>query len=123
MAVTRNADERALVGAWTGFALDLFRQLGAGDENLVLSPSSVATVLAMVLPGARGATAEEIAAVLRADLPSERLAEAAGALDVGLADRAAEDGLDLRISNAVWAQAGLALRPDLVELLRRAFHA
>jgi serpin B len=123
MAVTRNADERALVRAWTGFALDLFRRLGAGDENLVLSPSSVATVLAMVLPGARGATAGEIAAVLRTDLPSERLAEAAGALDAGLAERAAEDGLELRISNAVWAQAGLALRPDLVELLRRAFRA
>jgi serpin B len=123
MAVTRNADEDVLVRAWTGFALDLFRRLGAGDENLVLSPSSVATVLAMVLPGARGATADEIAAVLRTDLPSERLAEAAGALDAGLAERAAEDGLELRISNAVWAQAGLALRPELVELLRHAFRA
>lgn len=121
---TRSADSSALARASTGFALDLYRQLGAGDENLVLSPSSVATVLAMVLPGARGATAGEIAAVLRTDLPAERLAEAAGALDTELVDQAAgADGLDLRISNAVWAQAGLALNPELVELLARAFRA
>ena len=112
-----------MVRAWTGFALDLYRQLGAGDENLVLSPSSVATVLAMVLPGARGATAGEIAAVLRTDLPGPRLAEVAGALDADLAKRAAEDELELRISNAVWAQAGLELRPELVELLAGAFRA
>ncbi len=109
MERTRSADSSALARASTGFALDLYRQLGTGDENLVLSPSSVATVLAMVLPGARGATASEIAAVLRADLPAERLAEAAGALDAELVDQAAgADGLDLRISNAVWAQAGLS---------------
>jgi serpin B len=120
---TRSADERDLARAWTGFALDLYRRLGAGDENLVLSPSSVATVLAMVLPGARGVTADEIAAVLHSHLPSERLAEAAGALDGGLGDRAAGDGLELRISNTVWAQAGLGLRPELLGLLRRAFRA
>ncbi len=123
MAATPRAGTSALVRAWTGFALDLYRQLGAGEENLVLSPSSVATVLAMVLPGARGATADEIGAVLRADLPPVRLAEVAAALDSGLAERAAEDELELRISNSVWAQAGLPLRPELVDLLTGAFHA
>jgi len=123
MGATPSAPAGALARAWTGFALDLYRQLGAGDHNLVLSPSSVATVLAMVLPGARGATADEISAALRNDLPAERLAEAAGALDAGLVERAAEDELDLRISNAIWAQAGLAPRPELVELLARAFRA
>src|SRR6266545_550676 len=100
MGATPSAPAGALARAWTGFALDLYRQLGAGDHNLVLSPSSVATVLAMVLPGARGATADEISAALRNDLPAERLAEAAGALE-----------------------AGLAPRPELVELLARAFRA
>jgi serpin B len=116
-------DLRDLVRGCTGLAVDLFRRLGAGHENLVLSPSSVATVLAMVLPGARGATADEIGAALRAGLPAGRLAEAAGALDAGLTERAAGDGVELRISNAVWAQAGLRLRPELVELLAGAFRA
>jgi serpin B len=105
------------------FAIELYRRLGTGDENLVLSPSSVASVLAMVLPGARGATAAEIGAALRTELPAERLAEAVGALDADLAKRAAEDELELRISNAVWAQGGLGLRPELVDLLTGAFRA
>jgi serpin B len=112
-----------LVRAWTGFALDLYRRLGAGDENLVLSPSSVATVLAMVLPGARGDTARQIAAVLHADLPAERLAEAAGQLDEALAKRAAEDGLELSISNSVWTHSGLEPRQEFIDLLTQAFRA
>jgi len=121
------ADERStvsgLVRASTGFGVDLYRRLGAGDENLVLSPSSVAAVLAMVLAGARGVTASEIGAALRSDLPAGRLAEAAGTLEAALAERAAADELELRISNAVWAQAGLRLRPELVDLLTGAFRA
>ena len=116
-------DVQALVDAWTGFALDLYRATGGAEENLVVSPSSVATVLAMVLPGARGATASEIAAVLHVGLDPERVAAATGSLDAGLTERAAEDELDLRISNAVWAQAGLGLRPELVRLLGDAFRA
>jgi serpin B len=51
------------------FALDLFGRLRQEKGNLVVSPVSVATALGMVLAGARGTTAEEIAAALHvADL-------------------------------------------------------
>src|SRR6266542_3923005 len=83
---TLSADLQVLVDAWTGVAVDLYGQLVAAGgrldhSNLVVSPSSVATVLAMILPGARTATADEIAAALHPRLEPERVAAAAGALD------------------------------------------
>src|ERR1700722_14737511 len=47
-----------------GFGLALFRQLGTGNGNLVLSPQSLAQVLTMLLPGARGTSARELEALL-----------------------------------------------------------
>jgi serpin B len=126
-ASTRGADLDALVEAWTGFALDLYRQLAVGGplerDNLVVSPASVATVLAMILPGARGDTQRELAATLRAPLDPERVAAAAGALDRTLLEQAQADELDLRISNAVWVQRGLELREAFERLLVEAFRA
>jgi serpin B len=123
-----SADLQVLVDAWTGVAVDLYRRLAAPGEglderNLVVSPSSVATVLAMILPGARGTTADEIAAALHSRLDPERLATAAGALDRALLEQARADELDLRISNAVWTPEGLALRHDFESALLEAFRA
>jgi serpin B len=126
-AGTRDADLDALVDAWTGVAVDLFQRLAVGGpldrDNLVVSPSSVATVLAMILPGARGDTGRELAAALRTRLDPERVAAAAGALDRTLLEQAQADELDLRISNAVWVQQGLALREAFERVLVEAFRA
>src|SRR6266511_247896 len=125
---TLSADLQVLVDAWTGVAVDLYGQLVAAGgrldhSNLVVSPSSVATVLAMILPGARTATADEIAATLHTRLEPERVAAAAGALDRALLELARADELDLRISNAVWTQDGLALRLEFERALVEAFRA
>jgi serpin B len=127
-AGTLSAEVHALVDGWSRFAVDLYRQLvpageAAGAGNLVASPSSVATVLAMVLPGARGATADEIATVLRTGLDAERVAGAAGSLDSILSEQAEADELDLRLSNAVWTQAGLPLNREFERVLTAAFRA
>jgi serpin B len=126
-AATRSADLDALVDAWTGVAVDLFRHLtveGPLDrENLVLSPSSVAAVLAMILPGARGDTQRELAAALHTGLDPERVAAAAGTLDRTLLEQAGADEPDLRISNAVWVHRGLELREAYERLLVEAFRA
>ncbi len=56
-------DVRALVHAWTRFAIDLFHGLGSGEENLVVSPSSVATLA--LRPELVGLLAEAFRAGLR----------------------------------------------------------
>jgi len=108
----------------TALALTLYRHLGSGDDNLVASPSSLATVLAMALPGARGRTADEIAHVLHTTLDPGRLAVAMGILDAEMGQRAsAGNGAELRVSNALWSQRGYTIRPAFLELLAGAFRS
>jgi serpin B len=55
-----DAELATLVSGNTAFAFDLFHQVAA-DENLLVSPYSVAAALTMTYAGARGTTATEIA--------------------------------------------------------------
>jgi serpin B len=56
---------RALTDAYNACGQDLFRSFAAKPGNIVFSPYSIGTAMAMVLAGARGETEREMAAVLR----------------------------------------------------------
>jgi serine protease inhibitor len=101
------ADPRPFGAADTAFGLDV---LGAWcqtapTENLVFSPSTLATALGLAYLGARGATAAVMARTLH--LP------AAGPLEAGLRARTAAlaslngPGVTLAASNQVWADPTL----------------
>jgi serpin B len=120
-ATAPEPDVAAAVRSSTALALALYQRLGSGDENLVASPSSLATVLAMALPGARGRTAEEITRVLHTTLDPGRLAAAMGTLEAGIGQRASASSAELRVSNALWSQHGYTIQPAFLELLAGAF--
>jgi len=86
-----NADERALADAYNASGLALFRQLAGGSGNIVLSPLSVGTAMAMALSGARGETEREMAGVLkqRLDRPAMEAANAALRTALGRYDKSA----------------------------------
>ncbi len=65
------ADVAATVEGNNAFAFDLYAKLRAGEGNLVFSPYSISTALAMTYAGARGETAGQMAAVLR--FPTDEL--------------------------------------------------
>jgi len=108
-AVEPTADPRPFGAADTAFGLDVLRAWCAQypRQNLVFSPSTLATALGMAYLGARGATAQAMAKVLH--LP------AAGGepLAAGLQARAAAlghldgPGVTLAASNQVWADPSL----------------
>ncbi|WP_052707176.1 serpin family protein [Streptomyces rubellomurinus] len=114
----------ATAKATDAFGLDLLHALtatpdGAG-RNTVVSPAGLATALAMLLPGARGATAQELAKALHTDLDPKQYALAVGALD----QRADGGGkATLRQSDEVWTQQGLPVEPDYLATLAAAFDA
>ncbi|MET8541234.1 serpin family protein [Kitasatospora sp. NPDC004799] len=118
------AQVAATAKATDSFGLDLLHALTARPEdagrNLVVSPNGLATVLAMLLPGARGATAEELTKALHTDLDPKRYALATGALNRPVPTA---DGLTLRQSDEVWAQQGLAVSPDYLAAIAAAFGA
>lgn len=113
VAPAEGADVSALTAAQAGFALDLYGAVRTQvDGDLVVGPSSLHTVLAMIRAGARGETATEMDTVLHAD--DLDLHVAGNALDRALQDRNQADGVDLATANRLWVQQGLDLTDEYV---------
>jgi serpin B len=112
------ADNRA-------FAFALLQQIASAnpDQNLVLSPYSVSTALAMTYAAARGTTAEQMQTTLHFTLDQPQLHEAFNAADLALASRGqaavGADGTAFRldVSNALWAQRGSPIEPPFLDTL------
>jgi serpin B len=127
-------DAEAAAAAINAFGLGLFgqvrRQPDLAAKNLVISPTSVAIALAMARAGARGETAAQMDAVLRA-IGSDEHAGQVSELDQALArisgtfrDEAGEPRqVTLRMTNAPFVQRGLDLVPAYVEALASRFDA
>ncbi|MBN9518697.1 serpin family protein [bacterium] len=113
-----DADLKSVVDGNNAFALDLYRGVSErAGGNVVLSPYSVASALAMTTAGARGKTAEEMAAALHVTLPPERFHPAQAALARAL-QTSGGGAAELRVANALWRQRGFAVRDDFLRLTR-----
>src|SRR5207302_9443240 len=82
---TAQNDEQALTGAYNGSGAALFKQLSGGAGNIVLSPLSIGTAMAMAMSGARGETEREMAGALQQRLERPAMEAANAALRAGLA--------------------------------------
>ncbi len=116
-----DGDREALRKGNESFALDVERKLPAG--NLVLSPFSISTALAMTYAGARGTTEQAIAKALHFDLPQAKLHPAFDDLLLQLdsrrkgSDSFKGGGFRLHTANAIWSQVGLKLDQGFSDLL------
>jgi serpin B len=111
------ADAPAVAEAVNTFGFDLFGEAATGDGNAVASPLSAAVLLAMVLAGAGGDTAEAMARVLHLDDPRDvRVA----ALLAALTDT---EDVTLSVDNAAWADDDVGFRPEYLEFARDTFGA
>ena len=70
------ADVSALTRAYNASGQMLFRQFSAGAGNIVFSPYSIGSAMAMALAGARGDTAEEMRTVLQHALAGQKIDDA-----------------------------------------------
>ena len=119
------AQLRALTAAYNASGHDLFMRLLETPGNIVLSPYSVGTTMAMVYSGARRETAAEMAAVLHHRMPREAIdianTDAIAALD-GYDGRA---GVQLKTANALMLFKGHAnlISPNYAALLREKYRA
>ena len=117
---------RPLAAADTGFGLDVMRAWCAENpgQNLVFSPSTLASALGMAYLGARGSTAAAMARVLdlpagtsRAALEAELQAriEALGGLD--------GPGVTVAASDQVWADPTLKTLGSFLNAVATGYHA
>lgn len=126
------AQLEAAVATTNGVGADLYRRFATDrpDANLVLSPTSIATALAMVRAGARGATAEEMDRMLSVTDP-DGLHRGMNALDQALAARSRTvqlgDGSPAQVSlesaNSVWGQRDLGYEQAFLDTLASQYGA
>jgi serpin B len=121
-ATVGTADLAAAATGANAFGVDVFHALADGaEENVTLSPTSLATVLAMVMPGAQGQTATQMTKAMHTTLPAGRFAEALGGLDSATVQRALTDKIDLEQYDSLWAQKGFGIQKTYLQTLASAF--
>ncbi len=114
--------EESLVKGNTGFAVQLYHELGARKGDLFFSPYSVSTALAMTYAGARENTAKEMAAVLHFPMAQPGLHPAFRNLNNKLEGTALKNGQKLNIANALILTGG-DVSPDFKALLHKNYNA
>jgi len=92
------------------FAVDLFKQIQSKSENLIFSPYSIGTVLAMIYSGSGGKTAAEMSEVLY--FPTQELLDPVeSTMRESMQATDTMQGTDFRLANAIWAQEDFSFLP------------
>jgi len=118
-----------LVADNNAFAFSLYQRLREGDSNLIFSPYSISTALAMTYAGARGETEKQMAKALHFGLPQDKLHPAFNSLDYEFASRGKdEDGqpygdFKLLMANSLWGQKDYKFLPQFLDLVAENYGA
>ncbi len=120
---SHTAETRTVVEGNAAFALDLYAQLKATSGNLFFSPYSISTCLAMTYAGARGNTEKQMAQVLHFTQTQAQLHGAFGELQRQLNEIATNQGPQLNLANALWAQEGHPFLPDFLRIALEEYQA
>jgi serpin B len=117
--------------ASTDFGLNLLRELVDKPKNVFICPLSVHTALDMVVTGADGSTAEEMARTLAVNKdwsavePSFKnyLNALKSAPSKAVLARGASASLKLELANSFWGRQDMKFQPDFVQRLKNTFNA
>ncbi len=116
-------DVRALAQRNNEFAFDLYARLAKRDGNLILSPYSISSALAMTYAGARGDTAAEMAETLHFTPKPDRLHPAFADLSEGIMRSGNRRAGQLLVAHSLWGQQGYPIRDDFLRLTHDDYHA
>jgi serpin B len=127
------ADVVSAAASMDAFGADLYGVLAstAGNGNLVFSPASIETALAMTYAGANGETAAEMAKVLHFSLQGDSLHPAFNSLDSllesrswqGKDDEGKDIGVLVKTANSLWAQKDLTFEKLFLDTLAKDYGA
>ena len=96
------------------------------EGNLIFSPLSISTAVAMTATGAGGNTAEQMAGVMHFSLPPHKLHSTLGLMLKRMSFNGANSGdrgYQLSIANSLWGQAGFAWKDSFLKQLRAYYAA
>lgn len=107
-----------LVKGNTQFALDIYSKLSNREGNILFSPHSISTVLAMTYAGARNNTAQQMAQVLYFPTNQKNLHGPFGALQRQLQSVEKNDNISLIGANSIWPQKKYPILSEFTNLLK-----
>jgi serine protease inhibitor len=116
--------DEPFVQGYTGFGFDLFRALleSSPDENLFISPTSAAFVLAMTYNGAAGETQQTMARVLGVGgMTRDQVNENNRRWLESLVNPGGR--VELSLANSLWIRQGFPTLPDFLERNRTFYKA
>ena len=119
--LAEGAEISTLVDGNTAFALRLYGQVRLTEGNLVLSPYSLSSALAMTFGGARGETARQMEQTLHFEQSTTNLHPLFGRLNKAL--EVAQGSNELCIANSLWPQKEYPFRQEFLTLLRNDYGA
>jgi len=100
------------------FALTMYRALGQHPGNLLFSPFSIRTALAMAQAGARGETAAQMSEVLRISSVEEPVDVVLAAV-IQRPNAASGSKCEVSVVNSLWCQDGAPLHAGFLDLIDR----
>lgn len=112
----------AVVDANNDFGADLYGALATKAGNVVFSPASISTALAMTSAGARGDTANQMVKTLHLPGPPFDVHGGYGALMAKLTSTAAGDP-ELRVANRLFGQKGWTMEAPFVAIAKDKYGA
>jgi serpin B len=123
--MAENDDVRTVATGSRAFALDLLAALrDAEPGNVFCSPRNLSTALTLAWAGARGRTADQMARVLRLELPPDRVHQAFNELVRSApAQSGGPPGIQLTEANRLWLQNGFPIREEFAALARERYRA
>lgn len=111
-----------VVTANTAFGLELYPHVRGSAPNLVYSPLSISTALAMSYAGARHETAAQIARALQVTNEADLIHRGYGGLARTLSDQNV-DSLSINLVNSLWIQGGISYGMDFLQVLEREYRS
>ncbi|PMQ01177.1 MAG: serine/threonine protein phosphatase [Dictyoglomus sp. NZ13-RE01] len=103
------------------FAFDLYKVLARKEGNILVSPYSISSALAMTYAGARGNTKFEMKKVLHFNLEDEHLHKTFS--EINNLFNAPNKNYQLAIANSLWGQIDYPFKKDFVDLIKENYGA
>ncbi len=101
------------------FALDYYKKIRGGNSNIVFSPFSVSSALAMTYEGARGATADEMRWVMYYPADANAMRNGYSTLLGKL--NTASDNYKLSVANALWLQNDYHVQQEYKDVVQQSY--
>jgi len=105
------------------FAFNLYKKFGEDPPNLVFSPYSILSALAVTYAGARGKTAFEMSEVLWFPGDQDIFHPVFKAFTDSILTSAKEKGTEMNIANALWVQEDYRLLQSFIDLAAAYYNA